>query len=381
MVFHHGFAQFNEDFKQTNQNQLNKEWQVFCGDGQAQATLEQQDDFARLHIDAHQDIYNIWWAVAKKEVTRQIDVYKLSQPAYELRIEARVRPSHAPRRINLHVHTQSTSDHHSHLREFDLDNNLTWHTVSMTTQAFEVQPEDQVFGQISLMDWGRGDFHLDIQYIKVSVVEPGSSGPDLGIPLEYWPPLADPQSFSHELPPSDDGMINLNFPNLNFNQWKAVNKPENVPVLNVNGEQWIILKWDLAEFNPGQVRGSGQFELSTYVLEKLEEPLNKEFGKIRICEILKGQTDWQEDDVTLNSLIMNYSLNEAINQQMIVDVPVNENHFGKTIITISEPVMQRLFQNQSLGLAIKPLGVVNASFYSHESTNPKLQPKLRFNLE
>ncbi len=61
-------------------------------------------------IDATLDKYNIWWAIAIADVTDGIDMAALAHPMSEVRVEARVRPSHAPRRINLRVRTQRTRD-------------------------------------------------------------------------------------------------------------------------------------------------------------------------------------------------------------------------------------------------------------------------------
>jgi hypothetical protein len=87
---------------------------------------------ASIVVDARDDRRNVWWALIKHRVSQAIDVERLAQPGWELRVEARVRTSHAPRRVNLHVHTQRTTDFHSHLMEFDLPVAGVWHTISMT---------------------------------------------------------------------------------------------------------------------------------------------------------------------------------------------------------------------------------------------------------
>ena len=98
----------------------------------------------------------------------------------ELRIEARIRVSHAPRRVNLHLNTQRTTDFHSHLMEFDIPDSETWHTISMTTRDFPAVPGDTVFGQMALIDWGLEKYRVDVDYFKVDIVDVARAGPDNG---------------------------------------------------------------------------------------------------------------------------------------------------------------------------------------------------------
>ena len=51
------------------------------------------------------------------------------------------------------------------------------------------------------------------------------------------------------------------------------------------------------------------------------------------------------------------------------------------MFTISEPVLQRLLDGTTKGLAIRPLGAVVASFYSMEYKGGKYAPVLHFNAE
>jgi hypothetical protein len=66
---------------------------------------------------------------------------------------------------------------------------------------------------------------------------------------------------------------------------------------------------------------------------------------------------------------------------MIIDVEVAEGRDIKTLITISKPVLDRMIEGRTLGLAIQPLGAINASFYSMENQGGKFSPTLRFNLQ
>src|SRR5690606_7725654 len=113
-------------------------WFSMAGDGSATIDFVPQDGFARMAVDGTQDRYNVWWTIIKRDVTSFLDFEKLQDPAYELRVEARVRPSHAPRRVNFMLNTQRTTDFHQHLREYDLASTTDWHTISFTTENFEV---------------------------------------------------------------------------------------------------------------------------------------------------------------------------------------------------------------------------------------------------
>jgi hypothetical protein len=66
---------------------------------------------------------------------------------------------------------------------------------------------------------------------------------------------------------------------------------------------------------------------------------------------------------------------------MIIDWPVTEGDGGKTYFTISRPVLQRMIDGQALGLAIKPLGSITASFYSMENSDPSLGARILFNVK
>jgi hypothetical protein len=116
-------------------------WAFFSGDGEATVDLvPTSDGHASILVDATRDRRNVWWALIKHRVSGDIDVARLAEPGWELRITARIRTSHAPRRVNLHANTQRTTDFHSHLMEFDLPVAGVWHQISMTTRDFPVLP-------------------------------------------------------------------------------------------------------------------------------------------------------------------------------------------------------------------------------------------------
>jgi len=94
-------------------------------------------------------------------------------------------------------------------------------------------------------------------------------------------------------------------------------------------------------------------------------------------EILGGDPAWRRDTVTLDSLLQEGAVDEVFNQQPIIDWPVNEPAGGRTLFVISRPVLQRLIDGRTLGLALTPLGPIDASFRCRGAD----APRLLFNLE
>jgi hypothetical protein len=120
--------------------------------------------------------------------------------------------------------------------------------------------------------------------------------------------------------------------------------------------------------------------MTTHSLERSSDDL-KDFGMVRVVEILGGDLKWNQKEVTFNSLCRGKSLNQVLNSQMIIDVDVNAKRGGKNFITISKPVLQRMIDGRTLGLAIRPLGAVHASFYAMENQDGRLGAKLHLNLD
>ena len=103
---------------------------------------------------------------------------KLKRPDYELRVEARVRPSHSPRRVNFMINTQRTTDFHEHLREYDLAQKSDWQVISMTTRNFDAGPGDEINVQLGVTDWGPGKYYVDLDYYRAEVVKVADAKPD-----------------------------------------------------------------------------------------------------------------------------------------------------------------------------------------------------------
>jgi len=355
-------------------------WEFFTGDGLATMDFVQADGFASILVDATKDRQNIWWALIKKCVSQDMDLNRLNKPGCELRIEARIRVSHAPRRVNLHLNTQRTTDFHTHLMEYDIPDVTNWHTISMTTRDFDARPGDRVSGQLALMDWGLGKYRVDVDYVKVDIVDVASAGPDKGVPLPYHPPIPDPAAFVHKVDVAQDCMIDTRYPEMNFNDWYAAEKGEKINLLTVSATQFSIMRWDLSAFAGRKVSGGGLLELTTYSVQRNARDI-KDFGMIRVVEILGGDPGWEQETVTYDSLCRGSSLDGVFNSQMIIDTDVNETQFSKTRITISRPVLERMLDGRTLGLVIQPLGALNASFYAMEYQDGKFSATLYFDTE
>jgi hypothetical protein len=368
-------AQFRDDFD----GPVLQGWTNSTGAGSATMQFRQQGGVASILVDAAKDQNNIWWALIKRNVSASLDLKRLAEPGRELRIEARIRSSHAPRRVNLHANTQKTTDFHSHLMEYDIPDTESWHTISMTTRGFRAGPGDIVNTQLALMDWGLGKYRVDLDYFKVDVVDAATAGPDLGSAVPYHPPIPDPGTFAEKVRVAQDGMIDLQHPNLNFNNWYSADGGKKAPVLTVSGSQIVILRWDLSAYAGKLVTGHGLLELNTRSVERTATRI-AEFGQVRVVEILGGDPAWDQRSVTLASFTRGQPLDSVLNTQMIIDVDVSEGQGGRRLITISKPVLQRLVDGKTLGLAIRPLGPINAVFYASEHDGGISAARLHFNL-
>jgi hypothetical protein len=372
-------AQFIEEFDdlQMDPDGL-RGWSFFAGDGAATISLGHSGrGYATVLVDATRDRRNIWWALIKRQVSGPMDLGLLGRPGYALRIEARLRVSHAPRRVNLHLNTQRTTDFHSHLMEFDIPDANTWQTISFTTRDFDARPGDTVFGQLALMDWGLGKYIVDVDFFRADVVELSRAGPDLGAAVPYHPPVSDASTFREHVPAAHDSTIDASHPDVNLNNWSDGTAA--APLLAVGGMLDTILRFDLRAFAGRTVAGHGLLELTTRSLQRSADEL-KDFGLIRVVEILGGDGAWDQRTVTANSIRKGLPIEDVFNPQMIIDWPVTGNDGGKTYLTISRPVLQRLVDGRTLGLAIRPLGAIMASFYSLESDGGRAAPRLLFNV-
>lgn len=374
-------AQFFETFDRSplavDQADARKGWAFRTGDGEATANFTAAGGVGTLTVDARDDERGIWWAMVRRSVSPAIDDKALARADRELRVEARVRTDAAPRRINLHFNHSRTTDFHSHLMEYDLPDS-SWHTISFTTKGFDAQPSDEVSVQLAMVDWGRQLFKLEIDYIKVSVVDPRKAGPDLGAPLPYRPAVPHVASLQHHVPIAHDAMIDAAYPQVNFAAWSDWSAGVAVPALSVSGTQTIVLRPDLSAFRGRKPAGWGLIELTTQSLQWANTDL-EEFGYLRALEILGGAKDWTRRTVTREKLLAG-AVETAVFGQMFIDVPPVRGRGAKTYILVSPPVLERLISGRTRGIAVVAQGAVNASFASSETTDAAMRPKLHFSL-
>ena len=378
-------AQFIDDFNGAAV-QLDPEgikgWMFRPGDGTATMDFRQGGEgYASIFVDGTTDRRGIWWALIERKVSDKMDLSLMQKAGHEFRIEARIRVSHAPRRVNLQVETQRSPDDDANLMEYDIADTTNWHVISMTTHGFDAKPGDTVFGHMALMDWGLEKYRVDVDYIKVDIVDAATIGPDTGDPIPYHPPVANPASFAQDVKVVHDSMIDLVETDVNENDWTAQdNARGKINLLTVDETHDAILRWNLSAFAGKKVADHGLLELTTYSLQRKTEYV-KDFGLIRVVEILGGDPNWDQTTVTTDSLCHYEPLNRVLNTQMIIDWPVTPGDGGKTYLTISKTVLQRMIDGKTHGIAIKALGAINASFYSMENEAGKYSARLHFNLQ
>ncbi len=377
-------AQFCDDF---NAPTLRKDssgingWTYFTGDGSAVMDFSLSGKgYSTVHVDATRDKRGIWWALIRRRVSAEMDLGLLSNPRHALRIEARIKVSDAPKRVNLHLNTQRTTDFHSHLMEFDIPDTSNWHTISMTTHQFDAIPRDSVFGQLALMDWGLERYDVNIDYFKVNIVNLDSIGPDQGVQVPYHPPVQKPATMRYHVPVEQNGMVDTEYPQMTFSNWYTRDESGKTDLVTVSGTQFVVLRWNLSAFAGKNVDGSGLLELTTHSVQRSSD-YEKDFGMVRIVEIIGGKPLWNRKDINYATLCQGQALSHVLNSQMIIDININERKGGKSFAMIPKPVLQRLVDGKTLGLAIRPLGAVNASFYASSERERKKGAVLHFNCD
>jgi len=352
-------------------------WAFFTGAGAATMRLVADGEgHASILVDATRDRRGVWWALIKRKVSERIDLALLSRPGHELRVEARIRVSHAPRRVNLHVNTQRTTDFHSHLMEFDIPDTTGWHTISMTTRGFSARPGDSVYAQLALMDWGPERYRVDVDSFRVDVIEAARAGPDLGEPLPYHPPVADPAAFRCRVEASEDAVVDLDEPDANLAGWAALDGTARAAALTASGRLRAIARFDLAAWAGRRVSRAGLLELTTRSV--LRGDATDDFGVVRVVEILGGDRAWRRATVTLSTLLRGEPIERVFNGQPVIDWPVTEGAGRTTLFTIPRPVLQRLVDGRTAGLAVEALGSICASF---RATGSGGGPRLLFDVD
>ena len=179
---------------------------------------------------------------------------------------------------------------------------------------------------------------------------------------------------------AQDSMIDLVDTDVNENDWSVQDKSRGkINLLAVDESHHGILRWDLSRFAGKKVADNGLLELTTYSVQRKAEYV-KDFGLIRVVEILGGDPTWNQKTVTTDSFCNYEPLNRVLNTQMIIDWQVTPGGGAKTYLTISKTVLQRMIDGKTHGIAIKSLGAIDASFYSMENQYGKYSARLHFNV-
>jgi hypothetical protein len=377
-------AQFLDSFK----SKKIEGWFFFTGDGAATMDFVQMDGYARILVDATKDRDNVYWTLIKRDVSAFLDLNKLKNPSFQLRVEARVRVHNAPRRVNMMVNTQRTTNFHIDLMEFDIPDTSEWHTISMTTKKFDAVPGDTVYVQLCVTDYGLGKYYVDLDYYRADILDVHLAGPDKGELVPYHPPVPDIGIFSNHLVVTHDCLINSDFPDVNFNNWHVKEQNGDARILTVNANQWAIVRWNFEKYKNEKVDGPGLLELTTQsvpiggnYIEAFGEDFGIEFGKIRVIEVIGGDPQWDQNKVTYNNFMQGNIYSDVFNTQMIYDTEISDKPGSKNFIIISKPVLQRILDGKTIGLLIRPLGALDASFYASENQPENNGPKLHFNIE
>jgi hypothetical protein len=374
-------AQFRDDFTILRKDPAGAAgWATRTGEGRAVMDILPGDGFAAVSVDATADRRNVWWAVIARRVSGALDLARLARPGAELRVEARVRTDTAPRRVNLSFNTQKTTDFHSHLMEYDLAEAGRWYTISLTTRGFEAGPGDTVNVQMALMDWGLGRYRVDIDDLEVDVVEAAQAGPDLGPPIPYHPPVADPAGFALALPAAADLTVDTAEPGVNLDDWTLADAAGTARVLSAGGTRLVLLRWDFRRLAGREVAGPGLLELTTraVAVPGTERP---DFGQLRVVETIGGEPGWNERTATWTSIAGGRPRDFVLNPQPIIDAPVTAGDLGKTYLTVPAVVLQRLLDGKSRGLALTPLGSIEAAFYAREAKGGAASARLLLNIK
>ncbi len=363
-------------------------WFTMVGDGTPGMSFIPHSGYATISVDGTKDKYNVYWTLIKRDITNWLDLKKLEDPKYQLRVEAKVRVHNAPRRVNFMVNTNRTTDFHKDLMEFDIPDTTNWHVISMTTKKFDAKPGDTVYAQLCVTDYGLEKYNVDIDYYSADIVNVKEIGPDKGHLVPYHPPIPAIGKFSNHLDVNQDCIINTDFPEVNFNDYHVKENDGNVYLMNISADQWGILRWDFSNYKNKKAVEAGLLELTTKAvnlggkyIKAFGEDFGIEFGKVRVIEILNGDGEWDQNTVTYNSLTKGKKYSEVFNSQMIYDFDVIEEKDGKNFITISQPVLQRLIDGTTKGLLLRPLGAIDVSFYSMENQKKSNIAKLHFNIE
>lgn len=357
-------------------------WGTLTGSGEATVSFTQKNHHGFMTVDGRKDRRNIYWALIKHEVTRDIDMAKLLTPGHALRMEMKLRISDAPRRVHFQINTNRTTDYDANLREFDLGDS-GWHVISWTHTGLDVKQGDHVFITLGMTDMGRAVYTSEIAYVKAEVVDAAEAAHDQGPPLVYRPPLQPLSSYKHALPVAEDAILDAAYPWANFKSWSNMTDgdgSQGCEVIAISGSMTSILKFDLSAFKGRQADGWGVLALTTDSVQWGPSNL-EEFGYLRAVEIKASAPDFTRNTVTHDSFFQGKPELDVLNGQLMVDVPPAIHRGETTFVRINPAVLQRLLDGKTKGIAIYAQGEIYASFASSQSPNPGYRPTLYFNLK
>ena len=343
------------------------------------ASIHQGDGYAKLAVDATEDIHNIWWAVFNRPVSDYLNLKQLANPGWELRIEAKIRSSHAPQRVNLSFNTQRTTDYQSHLMEYDIPEPDTWKVISLTTENFDGGPGDRINCQMALMDWGTEHYQVEVDYVKVEVVKRTDATTDLGEPIPYHPTAPEVEYFTHTLSSAKAATIDSSHPTQNVSSRPRPSDESSRSTLSVSRNNVSILNWDFTELQDYEVTGPALLQLTTISASRPERQ-EDDLGLLRISEMFSRSSNWDPDLVTWNNLHQGQPTARVINPQMIIDQAVVADPEAQNSFVLSAPAVRRLFEGKSNGIALSPLGDIEATFFGSQSPE-EFQPRLLLRLE
>jgi hypothetical protein len=350
-------------------------WGTLTGSGEATVSFTQKNHHGFMTVDARHDRRNIYWALIKRAVTKDVDMAALAKPGHGLRMEMKLRLSDAPRRVHFQINTNRTTDFHANLREFDIGD-TDWHTIAWTNTSLDVKPGDDVFITLGMTDMGRAVYTAEIAYVKADVVETPN---DLGNPLPYRPAL--PAHFDNTLTVAQDAIIDAAYPWVNLKDWTELNPDEGTLGVHVNaisGSQITLLEFDFSALRGKKADGWGTLELTTTTAGWAPTNL-EEFGYLRAVEIKNTAPDFRRDSVTWDSFFAGRPVLDVLNGQLFFDIQPAVQRGGKTVIEINPAVMQRLIDGTSKGIAVYGQGALNLSFASSQAPGEGSRPTLRFN--
>jgi hypothetical protein len=377
-----GFVEnFNSD-KLATDSTFENGWGTLTGSGEATVSFTQKNHHGFMTVDGRKDRRNIYWALIKRGVTRDIDMAKLLTPGHALRLEVKLRLSDAPRRVHFQINTNRTTDYDANLREFDLPD-TGWHVISWTHTDLDVKPGDHVFVTLGMTDMGRAVYTSEIAYVKAEVVDAAEAVHDQGPPLVYRPPLKPLGSYKSVVPVAEDAVLDSAYPWANFKSWSNMTDgdgSQGCEVIAISGSMTSILRFDLSAFKGRTADGWGVLALTTDSVQWGPSNL-EEFGYLRAVEIKAGQRGWTRDAVTRDSFFQGKPDLEVLNGQLMTDVPPAIHRGETTYIRINPAVLQRLIDGSTQGLAIYAQGEIYASFASSQSPNPGYRPTLYFNVK